>query len=468
MLVNLLARQDSIVERVILDCPQGVALAGRVIPLARRDRDLRTALLEGAAAIDCVPVVGGKADDSVTARLVVGPGAPVAAGMRVHGERWWGGVSNGAINGPHMDSSLPYGPYAAACLAAGEVFKAVRLATPAASVVTAFYSTWSLRAMDAPPTGLGDIGPQDVEAVELDVTVAGAGAVGSTWIHAVWATVGLRGRAVVADADELGVDRTNLNRCPVFGRDSTGRRKATEAARICSDASVTLVPHDGPVGDVEDRPPFMVSAVDTNTSRRAVQGLYPPRLLSASTNNLRAEMMRCDPAAGASCISCFNPLESAAPDVDLRRQFLGANRETRQRLAAEVGLSMEAAEHWAVDGTCSYATDRLLARLRDSHQGAAAFAVGFVSVMAGTILAAQTLREFDGGGALHDTLARAVMQFLDPLAKTNAPRRQLRDADCPLCDPGEPATAIWRRRYERPDQPRNATTAPSNPSGDCR
>lgn len=44
---------------------------------------------------------------------------------------------------------------------------------------------------------------------------------------------------VVADADKKGVTSSNLNRCALFGITSFGQPKAAEAARICSDATVT-------------------------------------------------------------------------------------------------------------------------------------------------------------------------------------------------------------------------------------
>jgi hypothetical protein len=446
MLVNLLARQERIVERVLLDCPAGVPLSGRVVPLASRDADLRTALLDGAAAIAAVPVVTVAECPAGAIRIVVGPGLAIEGAMRVHGERWWGGISRAAIPGPHASSGLPYGPYAAACLAAGEVYKAVRLALPK-PVMAAFYSTWSLRAMAAPPSAAEDIGPHAIDGLEIEAITAGGGAVGNTWVHVTWATEGIHGRVIVADSDKRGVDLSNLNRCPALGADSIGKPKATEAAIICADASIEIIPFDGPVGDVQDRPDLLLCAVDTNTSRRAVQGLYPPRLLRASTHNLRAEILRCDSRAGAPCVSCFNPPEADISDMELRREYLAADPAERQRLASAVNLSVDDADRWATEGTCSFATDRLLDQLRESHEGPHAFAVGFVSVMAGVMLAAQTIRELIGDRSLQGTMCRAVMQFLDPSAASNAPRRQRRDATCPMCSPHTFATRIWRQRY---------------------
>jgi hypothetical protein len=57
--------------------------------------------------------------------------------------------------------------------------------------------------------------------------------------------------------------------------------------------------------------------------------------------------------------------------------------------------------------------------MRAHELGTRAFAVGFVSVMAGTMLAAQTFKEALGEGPLGGVVSRAVMQFVDPLAVTN-------------------------------------------------
>ncbi len=284
--------------------------------------------------------------------------------------------------------------------------------------------------------------------MRIGTSVAGVGAVGSTWVHAMWATPDIHGSALLADADELGVDVTNLNRCPIFGRPSIGKRKATEAARICHDGSLSWDPHDGPVGSARARPPTLLSAVDTNASRQAVQGLYPARLISASTLDLRAELLRCDPRAQTACIHCYNPVDDGPPDDELRRQFLAMTPQEQARLADELGVSMEDAQRWARDGTCGYVGDRLAARLRPGGVGPAAFAVGFVSVIAGTMLAAQTIHEAVEWRPLDGLMARAVMTFADPTAATNRPTRFGRQPDCPMCNPETPATDIWRRRYD--------------------
>jgi hypothetical protein len=447
MLLNLLARSARIVHRVEVSCPDGVPLAGRVVPLAARNLDLATALQVGANAISAVPVrVSAQAPEGEgIIHLIVGPGPAVSNGVRVHGEKWWGGFSTTAIEGGGT-SDLPLGPCVAACLACSEVFKAIRLAhyQPLRS---AFYSVWSFTASSTPLLEDDWVGPPALSGVEIAATLAGVGAVGSTWVHVFWATAGIRGTALIADADTAGVDSTNLNRCPIFGRESIGQQKASEAARICEDAAITWQPHDGPVNGASARPPLLVSAVDTNASREAIQALYPARLLSGSTDDLRAEILRCDPTAGTACIHCFNPVEFSQPsDSERRRQFLAMNDSDRKKLVLDLGVSFDETMSWAIQGTCGYAGDQVAAHLLPTENGPEAFAVGFVSVMSGVMLASLTLQQFVRKGPIVGPMCRAVFQFFDPLAVTNAPGLRARQSTCPMCAPDIPATAVWRQR----------------------
>ena len=285
------------------------------------------------------------------------------------GERAWGGISTGEIISRDPRSQLALGPYAAACLASAHVFNTVRVVvgrtSPPESV---FYSLWSFETSHAPPTDPAGTGPHDV-SVALDAVLAGSGAVGCAWLHAIWAAPSLTGRVVVADDDKEGVDLSNLNRCIIFARiarQAKGERGEAHLPR----RHVDIQPYDGPVGAVEDRPPLLLSAVDTNRSREAVQGLYPAHLLSASTHGMRAELLRCDPPAGAACLRCFNPPETGTPDEVLRRRFLAASPERQAELADAAGQTLAAAVRWAIEGTCGYATDRLMEHMRTDEAGA--------------------------------------------------------------------------------------------------
>lgn len=450
MLVNLLARADGIVDRIVVAVPPGVPQVTRVVPLAPRGLDLRSAVLTGAASVDSVPVSdSNEPDESASFRFAIGPGSAISNLVRVHGENWWGGFSHGQMPGDGR-SALPFGPYAAAALAASEVFKAVRLKSyrPLASV---FYSLWTLTVSDSPSTDPDWTGPSAIRSACLEAVVAGVGAVGSAWVHAVWATRGLDGTVDLADSDDVGVDTTNLNRSPIFSRQSVGRPKASEAAMICADAEVRFRAHDDTVGSISPRRPMtmLVSAVDTNRSRQSVQSLYPARIVSGSTHNLRAEVLRCDPIGEAPCLHCHNPPEPEGDsDADKRRRFLAMSEAERLEVANELGVDLDQAIQWATDATCGFIGDQLLAHLHPSESRPEAFAVGFVSVMAGTMLAALSVQEAMDSGPLGGRVCRAVFQSFDPLNQTtNSPRPYERQRSCSMCDPATRAVGIWRKRF---------------------
>jgi len=80
---------------------------------------------------------------------------------------------------------------------------------------------------------------------------------------------------------------------------------------------------------------------------------------------------------------------------------------------------------------------------------ATAFAVGFTSVMAGTLLAGELLKDYlSDAGPLDSSAQRALFQFFRPLAHTNRAAVYARDPKCPACVPTQTPCKIWKNRYE--------------------
>lgn len=441
MLINMLSRLKGVVSEIVLCCPD-VPQAGRIVPLADRSARFAEAVQQGARAIDTVPVSTQPADGA-RYRLVVGPGPAVQEGLRVYGEAWWGGIAvEEAIQGSG-DSALPFGPYMAACLGAAEVFKAARV-PPEQFVApkTVFFSLWSHWTSGAPDWA----GPSSVAGAQLAYALAGVGAVGCIAVHALWATPSIEGDVVLADDDEAGIDLTNLNRYLLFGRMHVGQPKAQAAKRVAHDAAVQWRDHQGPLEDAPGSHRRILCAVDTNEARRAIQALWPSVLLMASTRDLRAEVVRCDPRNGGPCARCHNAPDNEMPDVVLRKEFLHASAEEQRRLAQEAGVGLDDALTWALTGDCGTAGERVRDRLRGNNGGLSLWAVPFVSCAAGTMLAAEAVKEVLGATVpLNVATPRAAVQFWLPDRSLGAKPYQ-RDSSCPMCTPGSMAADIWGQR----------------------
>jgi hypothetical protein len=442
MMLNELARLSGVIAEIGLVCPPDVALAGRVVPLASRDLDLASALLDGCAEIGIVAVNASTGTESFDKALTIGPGEKTD-GLRVHGEGWWGGYSTTSLESRRPEDPNPIGPYVAASLAVGELFCAVALRKYEATE-RLFLSAWTLEGSGVPP----DANPP-LPSVELDTLICGVGAVGSMVVHVLWATEFISGYVVLCDADPDGVDATNLNRYVLFGQSSAGNDKASAAATIAADASVNFHPIDGPVQTVERFPDRVVSAVDINIARAAIQSRYPARILSASTSDLRAEVLRIGiPHAGV-CLRCFNPPEEQPDDNALREAVRTGEYGDLSELAAAHDVTIEEVEAWVIRGKCGRASERLLPTLRNNLRLPPNFAVSFVSSLAGVLLAAELLKDhYADRVPLNDTDVRFVFQFAIPVARTNRASRYLPQPTCPLCGPdaNQIATKAWEQR----------------------
>jgi hypothetical protein len=446
MTLNMLARLALLVDEVIIDCPRDPELDDRVIPFAAEPISLATGLLMAGTKIGVVPVRLGNCE-AADLQLHAGPGGPPSAGLRVHGEAWTGGFSRASIEALTPESNLPFGPYIAACLGVGEVFRAIRVdgdRHPPPNAV--FYSGWTNRTMST----LDANGPSVLTALSLDASLGGVGAVGAAWMHAIWATPAVSGRVICADADREGIDESNLNRGVLFTADDVGAQKAEVASAAVRDSAVEWKPVNTKLEAIVERPPFTIVAVDTNRARSDIQGQYPFPLQFASTYNLRAEIIRCDPTDGGPCMRCRNRPETERPDDELIEVFRQASGEDRESLAHQAGVSLDEAEEWLRDpvGRCATAGAQVLNLLRETlSDDPRLFAVPFVSVFAGAMLAAESVKEIAGGApSLSVAEPRAVFTFLNPTAETNRSAAYPRDPTCPQCDPSSAAGRIWLRK----------------------
>jgi hypothetical protein len=211
MLLNQLVRLSGAVAKITLTVPGNIPAVPKLSPLIAAEKPLLESLLEGVRAIGgpsdgFVPVevraAGLRKSDIIVA---IGFHPDTDANYCCAGWGLCGGIFDREIRRPNTDSGLTVGPYIAASLAAGEVFRAARLIDyrpehqlflNASDYTTTSQPLW----IDLPING------------ELSsVVLIGVGAVGSAVLHALH-PLPLRGGIMVADNDKKGLEDTNLGR----------------------------------------------------------------------------------------------------------------------------------------------------------------------------------------------------------------------------------------------------------------
>ena len=438
--INMLARLDQVVSAVYLDCPTDIPIAGKISPLLPVGIPLDAAVEAATSKIDTVPVA--LSDQRGDVRLVVGPGPAVPGALRVSGDGWCGGMSLGGRLPAGPASSLPFGPNMAAALAVGEVFRAALLDLDLYPAVDfAWYSMWSHEISKTP---IFD-GPPAVDGVAVNEMLIGVGAVGTICSVCLWAAEGVSGVVHLVDHDV--VDTTNLNRYLLFDKRHIGLAKASTAASLLANGPIHFEFHDCRLEAIAPSPAPVLCAVDKNTAKATAQSRWPVSLIMATTNELRAEVVRCDPRLGGPCARCHNPPEvDGESDEDLQAMFSRMSVEEQSGMARSLGVPLEEARRWAELGECGSSGDRVRDALRTGGSPIRTFAVGFVSCAAGTMLAAEAVKEAMGAAVpLSASLQRTSVQFFTPQQSPGA-MPYLRDDSCPMCQPGQPAASEWRRR----------------------
>jgi len=132
------------------------------------------------------------------------------------------------------------------------------------------------------------------------------------------------------------------------------------------------------------------------------------------------------------------------------RALLRERPEMIDRLSEKLHLNREDVAIWIHQRKCSETGERLVEELRTDDGSVPAFAVGFVSVLAGTFLAAELLKSSRNYAAPLDEMRnRAVFQFQNPAAATNGAHHYPRDERCTACSRENAGARIWNQRYEQ-------------------
>ena len=211
MLLNQLVRLSGAVAKVALVVPPNIPVIPKLSPLIAGEKPLLESLLEGARAI------GVPADDfvPVEVRAIESPRPDIILAIGFHldpdatyccaGWGLCGGIFDREISRPNADCGLTIGPYIAACLAAGEVFRLARLIDYQPEHQLFFNA--SDYAVTTQPVWTDLAINEELSSVAL----IGVGAVGNAVLHSLY-PLPLRGSIMVADNDKKGLEDTNLGR----------------------------------------------------------------------------------------------------------------------------------------------------------------------------------------------------------------------------------------------------------------
>ncbi|MBI3699134.1 MAG: ThiF family adenylyltransferase [Afipia sp.] len=405
-LVNLLCRQIGIVGRIELvarTAPRLITLPSydeREFPLCLAsfsqwavDGKIDISLEVGDAAPDFVVDMGGASGSEFATSYRL---CALASGWRA----WLGSPQNAPLLAV-PESRNPLGPFLAAALCAGEIFKHARGMDErrGSFLVDAGYSLWSGQGKE-PWSTLRD-GPELAGKTLAPLYMVGAGAVGNGIAYVVANAAFKDSYSVLVDNDIY--DETSLNRCVLAGWQDVGNvkvdaveryLKATHQGCFPSNRTLTAFLDSEPAGlraDVAEAVRnssfgIVLSCVDKGTSRQHIQGMHPKLLIGGSTLDMGARTNFYSGAADAACLACHNPREKDGERIQeqidrLRRM----SAEERAVYLKDNALSADAAD-FIDNPRCGTEGEAELAAF--ATKGPTLFSVGFVSLAAALLSSA--------------------------------------------------------------------------------
>jgi molybdopterin/thiamine biosynthesis adenylyltransferase len=441
MLANLAVRLDGYIEKVSICCPNGVTVHPNVLPFPYEASNLCGSLVSAASSLEIIPVV---ANELIGIPFYIGPGIAPKRGWRVYGDGWVGGITKSAITNAPV-SSLPLGPYAAACFAAAEIFKQMRMRPENYSSTEGFFDIWNLE-----PTPIFRPAEQSsLPELDLECTLAGVGAVGTAFLHTMFACPTLKLSVTGADNDKDGLDITNLNRYVLFGKSAVGQLKPDAVCELLRDSHIQFTPWNDSIETLSKISTRVLSAVDKNKSREGIQYRFPSRIISASTFDLRVEVLRCGPPGKGACLRCHNPPEVLPSDDEKIAKLKKATADEFSQFCAQAGISIDEGREWINEPKekCGQPGERLLTVLHTTNNTEGVFSVGFTSVLAGVLLAAEFIKDCMGADIPLNRFANNFMfQLFDVLSPSNETSFLAIDPNCPTCS--AKTLAIWKQRFD--------------------
>lgn len=408
-LVNLLCRQVKLIHQIEVVAPETSVL---IKPPCGDSADRFPACMEAFAAWtvnDAVSVTTVQSATVVDYTVFVGgisqePGRSHSLFTVGDGWKAWVGNPSQADLSVLPTSTNPLGPFLAAALAAGEIFKRSRGIRRGRFLFGNGYSLWS-GASSQNWTDLQD-GPEVSGTVLPPTHIFGAGAVGNALAYIIANLRLAEGYLVLVDDDRY--DDTNLNRCLLAGWPDINDYKVNALQRALKAGGVEAFPFPGTVksyaadmriglrADVAHQVDDLIfsvvaSCVDKGTARQDVQGLHPPLLLGGSTFNLQAKSNVYCGRPGAACLACFNPAEKDGEKIRaLEDQLRKLPAHERSEFLTARGLNAKAIEEYLSGAQCGGLGE---AALRDYVvRPPAEFSAGFVSLGSGLLLATTLLR----------------------------------------------------------------------------
>lgn len=413
MTCNLICRLRKLVDKVEIHVPSSVKMSTPpYIPFGSTSSNLRASLSYALrlCARDCnVECIDDDLQSQFDAVIVIGQDTATCAkagfvkSVACSGWLAYVGDRDDLCSLTLPDTNNPFGAFAAACLVVGEVFKYVCKMKPdkGEMIESLCFSAYDLQCHFKPWKNLEN--PPLGNHVRLgNLHICGAGAVAHAFCQTLFPITGLNGnlffidRSADPNSPYEAITPTNLARyIMATNSDESSHKARLLADRMSLNGISTDFSDDGVqtyINSNNTKFSHVISCVDNNAARHAIQYQIPKMIHGGSTSELRSQVSIYDLAYDeCQCLKCYNDMEDTAIDDDPRKKLANMSVEERKVLAVERGVNPDIVEQYLRDPTCGSLGNDSIQKFADTNN-MSEFSVNFVSTLTGVLLAGEIVK----------------------------------------------------------------------------
>lgn len=382
---------DYYLHDIITECAKICSRECKVITSSRSDFEQEN---------DAIILLGHDTETDVTSKFVV----------RAVSDEWlaYVGKQNWHPRILSTNSINPFGAFSAACISVGDIFKFIggiteKHGTYASKLCFSSYD-FSVKEIDGEEYTVASNPsfPQHVEIGKL--YVVGAGAVAHSVCHSLYSTPGITGELIIIDrnSNENGelevIDDTNLNRYIMASNMDKNKQKGNLLASIMNHKkpSISAIGFDESFEDYvnknADSYGHILSCVDTNLTRHAIQDQLPKFIHGGSTYEMGIQTSFYDLIRNTQCLKCHNPISlESETDEDVIKRLKSLGSEDIRQESIKAGIDTKQLLQYLEDpkcGTLGNESIQKFAKIKTQTQAS----VSFVSAMSGFMLAAELIK----------------------------------------------------------------------------
>lgn len=427
-LCNLLVRLKHTISAVQLIIPDDIEIVSdEILPLVETQSSLRKGVLESAKVVsrDCVVTALESDDFSGALDVIVLVGQDTSTTfqsthiLRAFSSGWLS--FNGSYSWtPKIDvaseSTNPFGALFSASIAAGEVFKHLgQLVEGKGSYISDLcWSSYSFKTVNyISEEDLEKENPEFPGEVNLNQqTLVGCGAVGNAFSQALLLIDNIIGDLTLVDlktrpnGKSETIEETNLNRYLFATPRDIGKFKASFLKSVFERSATKLKIESWDNGFetfVNENPKYnfesVLSCVDNNTARHAIQEQIPRTILGASTNGMQIQLSLYDLALDGQCLKCYNDLIlDDETDEQIISRLRAMSPVERANSAEKVGIEPNHIEQFLGDPACGVLGYDSIQKFANKTESDSEWAVSFVSSFSGFAMASELIKRYSYRG----------------------------------------------------------------------